>query len=277
MPGTILFGVDVESCSESSAGYCRYATELFHDLQVPATWYVTGMTLEKYPREFQEVAKSSLIELESHTYSHMLLKTALYRSGAGPGEFGAKEVEMVRGGSIEQLQADLGRAQRVFQDVLGRTATALTGPWGYYRGLADRPDVLEVVYAHGFRILRTCARCEADSQPVPLEWRPFWYEAQGFPDVLECLIHDFQDDYLWREFGRPAEGERYADHLKRVANRVAAEDLVWSVDTHDHGCETREGFERKGTWMRELLTHAKGLGIRFLKITDYHAEMSRSR
>lgn len=276
MPGTILFGVDVECNSEASAGYCRYATELFHQMEVPVTWYVTGKTLEMYPAEFREVEQSPYVELESHTYSHMLLKTVCYRPFASPGEFGGPGVTVVRGGSVPEIDADLGRAQDVFRDVLGRAATAFTGPWGYYRGLADRPDLLEVLHRHGFRAIRTCARCEGDSQPVPLEWRPYWYEAQGFPDMLECLIHDFQDDYLWREFGSPAPEDRYADHLKGVADRVAAGDLVWSIDTHDHGCETREGFERKGAWMRELMAYGKDLGIRFVRMTDYYAEQARA-
>jgi hypothetical protein len=99
---------------------------------------------------------------------------------------------------------------------------------------------------------------------VPLDWKPFWYEPQGFPDILELYIHDYQDDFYWEMFANPSPGETYQDHLRRVAECVAEEDLVWSVASHDHGCATQEGFWKKGTWISEFVRYAKGLGIRFL-------------
>jgi len=44
---------------------------------VPVTWYVTGKTLERYPDEFRAVDKSPLVDLQAHTYNHILLKTIL--------------------------------------------------------------------------------------------------------------------------------------------------------------------------------------------------------
>ena len=167
----------------------RRAVELFHELNVPVTWYLTGRTLESYPDVFRDVDASDCVELQAHTYDHILLKTVLMRVPEGKRIHDKTDWYMHRGGSPEEIDRDLARCQRVFSDVLGRRATGLTGPWGYYRGLGDRPDLLEIVHKHGFRILRTFARDENDAQPVPLDWRPFFYEVQGFPDVLECLVH----------------------------------------------------------------------------------------
>ena len=277
MAGTILFGIDVETASPDAVGFAAYGGELFRELKVPVTWFLTGRTLERYPDVFRELDGSDLIELQAHTYDHVLLKTILMRVPEGKRIHDSTDWFLKRGGSPAEIEADLISCQRVFSDVLGRRATGLTGPWGYYRGLGDRPELLEIVHGQGFRILRTFARDERDGQPVPLDWQPFFYEAQGFPDVLECMVHGYQDDFYWRAFEEPKEGETYAAHLRSLADRVAKEDLTWSLCSHDHGCATREGFRGKGAWMREIVEYAKGLGVRFMTVSRYYEETRAKR
>ena len=277
MPGIIIFGIDVEKASKDSVGFTKYAAKLFQKLNIPVTWYLTGKTLECYPDTFRKIGSSEFIELQAHTYNHILLKTILMRIPKGRRIHGSSGWYIKRGGSLKEIDADLRKCQLVFQDVLGRHATALTGPWGYYRGLGDRPDLLEIVHRHGFKILRTFARNEQDSQPVPLEWQPFFYKAQGFPEILEYTIHDYQDDFCWQAFTRPKKGESYVNHLKEVARKIAKENLTWSLNSHDHGCATREGFEKKGNWFRAVVEYAKSLNIRFLSVTEYYEEMCLKR
>ena len=272
MAGTIIFGIDVEGASENSAGFAQYAGKLFEQLNVPATWYLTGLTLERYPDVFRRFEGHELIELQAHTYNHILLKTVLIQVPEGRVVHGSKDWFMKRGGSPEEIDCDLGRCQDVFRNVLGRRATALTGPWGYYRGLRDRPDLLEIVDKHGFEILRTFGRDEFDGNPVPLEWQPFFYEVQGFPHILEAMLHDYQDDFYWQAFADHAQGESYLDHLRSVAHTVAEKDLTWSLASHDHGCATREGFEKKGSWWRGIIEYAHQLGIRFLPVSKFYEE-----
>lgn len=274
MPGTILFGIDVETANENALGFTQHGLRLFEELGIPVTWYVTGMTLERYPEAFRAPEASGLVELQAHTYDHILLKTVLVEVPEGQVVHNSTDFFMQRGASNEEIVADLTRCQEVFERVLGRLATALTGPWAYYRGLGDRPDLLEIVDRLGFRALRTFGRDERDGQPVPLTWRPRFYRVQGFPHILEILIHDYQDDFYWREFAKPAPEARYIDHLRTVADRVAAEDLVWSLCSHDHGCATAEGFAQKGSWYRDLVQYSLGLGIRFLPISAFYEEMA---
>ena len=277
MPGTILFGIDVESANKHSVGFAQHAGELFRDLDVPVTWYLTGKTLEAFPDTFFPFEADESIELQAHTYDHLLLKTVLIRVPEGKVIHGSTDWFMQRGASVGEVDADLERCQQVFLDVLGRKASALTGPWGYYRGLGDRPDLLEIVHRHGLRALRTFARNEDDGQPVPLEWQPYFYEPRGFPDILECLVHDYQDDFYFEAFARPECTESYADHLKGVARKVADRDLVWSLCSHDHGCATAEGFAPKAAWYRAIVEYAQGLGIRFMSVSDFYEEMVAKR
>jgi hypothetical protein len=185
---------------------------------------------------------------------------------------GHTDFQFQRGGAIDEIDRDLARCQRVFEAVLARRAVGLTGPWGYYRGLGDRPDLLELVHGRGFRILRTFARNERDGQPVPVEWQPFLYTVQGFPDTLEILVHDYQDDFYFMAFEGAADASTYPAHLHKVADRVARDGLVWSLCSHDHHCETPDAFREKTAWLCDLIQYAKSAGIRFLTASEYYAE-----
>lgn len=275
MAGTILFGIDVESANEHTAGFIRYGVPLFEELGVPVTWYVTGRTMERYPELFRQVEGHPLIELQAHTYDHILLKSIWIEIPPGKVIHDTTGHFLKRGESLEVIDADLRKCQQVFQDTLGRRAIGLTAPWGYYRGLADRPDILEIVHEHGFRYLRSFSRNETDGQPVPMEWRPFLYKEHGRGDMAELLVHDYQDDFLWEMFCDHAPTETYADHMMRMVDRVAAEDLVWSTDSHDHGTATPEGFAKKGDWYRCFVSHAKAKGIRFMTGTAYYEGLLR--
>ena len=63
---------------------------------------------------------------------------------------------------------------------LGVQCIGLTGPWCYYRGLRDRPDILQVLWEEGIRFTRTDGRNERDWHPVSLDLQPYWYDA-GLP------------------------------------------------------------------------------------------------
>ncbi len=272
MPGTILVGVDVESANQNSATYARHGVEFLEQEGIPATWYVTGQSLERYPDAFRQADRSGAVDIQSHTYSHLLLKTVLIEVPPGCTIHGKTDWFIKPGATVEQVDADLGRAQKVFEDVLGRRAIGLTGPWGYYRGLGDRLDLLEIVHRHGFRFLRTFARNERDGQPVPMVWQPYFYRAQDLPDVLELFIHDYQDDFYYIAFNSLPDASTYGEHLHRMAEHVAANNFVWSLATHDHSCDTPEDFRTKTSWLRDLVRYAKGLGIRFLTGSQYYAE-----
>jgi peptidoglycan/xylan/chitin deacetylase (PgdA/CDA1 family) len=272
MPGTILLGVDVEKADPCSANYAQLGLEFVRQEGIPATWYVTGQTLERYPKAFAEADRSGLVDIQAHTYGHILLKTVLIEVPPGYTIHQSKDWFCMRGSSVDEVDRDLARCQQVFQDVLGRRAVGLTAPWGYYRGLGDRPDLLEIVYKHGFRFLRSFARNERDGQPVPMAWQPYFYRAQQFPDVLELLIQDNQDDFYYMAFNNLSDASKYPEHLRRMAEHVVANDFVWSLATHDHDCETPEGFRRKTSWLRDLVRHGKELGIRFLTGSQYYAE-----
>ena len=277
MAGTILFGVDVESLGDNSLGYARSGTEMYHELQVPVTYFLIGTVIEEHPEVWAELERDPLIFLEAHTYAHLLLKTVCRKEPPAHPNPGVGSYTVFRGGSLQEIEDDLAKCVDVFTQVIGRPPRGLTGPYGYWRGLQDRPDILEIVASSGFQFLRTFARDQWDGQPVPVQWAPFFYESQGYPDILECFVHDFQDDFLWSFFTQPGPEDRYIDRLKLTTDKVVAQDLVWSAASHDHGCGTPEGFEKKASWIREWITYAKERGVRFMSYQDFYDEKLSER
>ena len=276
MPGTCCLGVDIETASPASEVYSRLGLKMLEREDIRATWYVTGRSMEMYPEAFRRADESDRVDIQAHTYAHLRLKTVWMRVPAGREYAGRRDHLVELGGSNEQIDADLARCQQVFIDALGRSAVGLTGPWGYYRGLGDRPDLLEIVHRHGFRILRTFARNETDGEPIPLEWAPFFYEPQGYPDMLEIMVHGYQDDYTFRSLTGLERAEDYVAYLRGLADRVAAEDLCWGLCSHDHDCHDEEGFAAKTAWIWEAVRYARSIGIRFVTATElYHEALAR--
>ena len=81
----------------------------------------------------------------------------------------------------------------MLRTTLGVECIGLTGPWCYYRGLRDRPDILQVLWEEGIRFTRTDGRNERDWHPVAIDLQPYWYDALGFPEMLEIPIHGWHD------------------------------------------------------------------------------------
>lgn len=277
MPGTILVGIDVETVGEASENYARLGPGFFTELGIKGTWYVTGRVLEKSGRLFGQAAGSGAVDIQIHTYDHLLLKSVLMKVPPGLKIHGREDWFYRAGGTVQQVEADLTRCQQVYQDIFGSPARGLTGPWAYYRGLGDRPDLLDIVHGLGIRFLRTFGRDEFDGQPVPMEWQPYWYSPQGHDDLLELMIHDYQDDFYYAAFNGLVDASSYPRHLCEVADRVAKEDLVWSLCSHDHGCMTAEAFRAKTNWMAQIVRYAKSIGIRFLTGSEYYHEQMAVR
>ena len=135
--------------------------------------------------QFRAIAQDPLFDLQQHTYSHQLLKTVHIDDG--------KSIRVVRGVSPEETRQEVRKTTELLRTALGVECIGITGPWCYYRGLRDRPDILQVLWEEGIRFTRTDGRNEHDWHPVAIDLQPYWYDALGFPDILEIPIHGWHD------------------------------------------------------------------------------------
>ena len=95
---------------------------------------------------------------------------------------------------------------------LGRECIGLRTPFGYYRGLRDRPDLLRIVADTGHRYVSSWGRNEDNGNPTP--WvQPFDYAEDGFAGILE-LPFQFWLDGIWFDAHGYGEGRAFRRALE---------------------------------------------------------------
>ena len=280
MPGTILVCYDVETASQSTLGFFDGAIAMHEQLDIPCTMFLTGTTMEAYGDACQAADQHPLIWLGQHTYNHVLLKTVYMQPGDGKpcSHTDGDATFLIEGSDLETIESDVVRAQQLYEKLFGRACHGMTAPWGYYRGLLDRPDILRVLDEIGLTWIRSYARDYRDCQPTPFEIQPFFYEDQGFGDFMEIPVQGYQDDFYWDRFDDRSHGPNYADYLAWAIEHVVANDFVWCLSSHDHATETAEAFEAiKGVWLRAALKKAMSVGARFTTCEALYQERLAQR
>ncbi|MEJ5298228.1 MAG: polysaccharide deacetylase family protein, partial [Armatimonadota bacterium] len=262
--GTLLVGYDVEKTTECAAFLERMA-DIHEEMNAPCTVFALGSCLLAEPDAFEAAAENPLIDMAQHTWSHIPLKTVVIEDG--------DTVEVIRGGSLEQIRDEVARASQAIESICGVSCCGITGPWAYYRGLADRPDVLEILYDSGIRYVRSYGRNEKDFQPVSTSIQPFWYAPQGFPDVLECMVHGWNDIYLRSKVGW-SNLQGFLDQMKADLDHAAERGLVFSWGSHDWS-SLRE--DPSLSLIRGILSHARSLGMQVLNYRQFWARMDALR
>ena len=268
---TLLIGYDVEWGHDLvrptrrnvvTEEFLRVAAPLHNELQAPCTLFVCGQTLVNSADAFRRARDlaGELWDFQQHTYSHVLLKTICFR--------GDKGMEVVRGGTLESIRVEVRKASRALREHLDVSCPGLCGPYGYYRGLSDRPDILEILHEEGVRFTRTYARNAEDGQPVDMDIQPFWYDAQGLSDMLEFPVQGYQDLYLRGKVGWGNQ-QGYLDEIDATLDHVAQHDLAWGYAQHDWS-SIREDSTMEIT--RRLIEHARARDIAVRTYHDYYQE-----
>ena len=135
---------------------------------------MVGCNIEKHVPALRACLDSGLFEIAQHTYEHYSLKTVLEES---------PENVYLPGLTMDRMEEQLARPVELLQKHLGVHCRGITAPYTYYRGLGDRPDILELVARHGMSYVRSHGRNCHDYFPLGWEVQPYWYSRQGFPDI----------------------------------------------------------------------------------------------
>jgi peptidoglycan/xylan/chitin deacetylase (PgdA/CDA1 family) len=257
----MLIGYDVEWRGEGEVTpqFLEKARSLHNRLGVPATLFAVGHTLERWVPRFQDIAGDALFDIQQHTYSHQLLKTVYIEDG--------QSVRVVRGVTLEETREEVRKTSVLLAEHLGVQCIGLTGPWCYYRGLRDRPDILQVLWEEGIRFTRTDGRNERDWHPVSIDLQPYWYDALGFPDVLEIPIHGWHDCVIRDEVLGWENVDGYVESVRPYIERAAAEDKVFSLCQHDWS-SIRADPKMRAT--ETLIRYAQEQGLRFMSYRSYY-------
>jgi peptidoglycan/xylan/chitin deacetylase (PgdA/CDA1 family) len=270
MRGTLLIGYDVERIPGRVPGekwvgqpVPENATDLFLDnvlrihreVGVPATIFILSCKIERHLAQLEACLASGLFEIAQHTHEHFPLKTVLEES---------PDNVYLPGLPFDRIEEQLARPVELLRQHLGVHCRGITAPYSYYRGLADWPDILQLVARHGMSYVRSYGRNSRDYFPLGWDVQPFRYARQGFPELLEIPMQGWIDAQWRREHGWqnwPA----YHEYLRTQVDDVAAAGCCWSHCQHDW---TSIFYDEPLAWTQKLLEYAAGR-LKLLTHFDY--------
>lgn len=246
--------------AESTRRGVEVLERLHRDLEAPCTFFVCGRTLLHALPSVERLAGSALFDIQQHTYSHVPFRDVRYEAGGT--EAVIPETPAVA------LREELRWTSELIQRYLGRECVGVRTPFGYYRGLRDRPDLLSIVAETGHSYVTSWGRNEQNDNPTP--WvQPFAYSEEGFPQVLE-IPFQFWLDGVWFDAHGYGEGRGFREALRSAIDEVADRDLVFATAFHEW-CALAADEEGTG-WIRGLIQRARERGVRVMSYTDYWAE-----
>jgi peptidoglycan/xylan/chitin deacetylase (PgdA/CDA1 family) len=260
------------------------AIEIHTRLDAPCTSFVVGKLLEQHADEFRALARIPQFDLQSHTHSHVWLKSIVeeapefrkfwpYYEGRYIDE--ERGVTVAPGVAVEAIPSELGRVRDLLKEICGVECIGLAGPGGYYRGLGDRLDILEIAWREGVRFSRCYARNPQDSVPVMLDVQPFWYKAQGYPDMLEIPVQGYHDN-VWRDLHGWG-GDRLDDflaYLKSNVDAIAGTDWVWCVAFHEWSAIENDPDMRV---IEGLIRYAQDRGVELMSCRQFYERRLAAR
>lgn len=86
---------------------------------------------------------------------------------------------MIKGGNLPQIEEEVEKTKELLKKYLNVECIGLRGPWGYYRGLSDRPDILEILYNLGIRLPVLMLEMKRIFSLLILRYSPFAIAPEG--------------------------------------------------------------------------------------------------
>ncbi|MEM2914632.1 MAG: polysaccharide deacetylase family protein [Candidatus Bathyarchaeia archaeon] len=189
--GIFLAGYDVEygvwGDPEISVKSVNVIAKVHKDHDMPATFFICGKVLEARESDFRDILNS--FDVQSHTYSHINLKTE----------------------PLRKVKEEIIRTNKLISSIFGRTVKGLRSPGGFHRGLQGERGILRIIWESGIRFVSSDLYGEDGTMPAPFN-QPYWYCDDGFIDLLEIPSQGWHDNLL--------KAYHYLDRNKRVTTKV---------------------------------------------------------
>ncbi|MBN2153084.1 MAG: polysaccharide deacetylase family protein [Candidatus Lokiarchaeota archaeon] len=257
MPGIFCLGYDVEGKDEITTRlFLEKMIPIHSSRDAPCSLFIVGQTLERNVEDFRPLVDDPLFDLEQHTYSHFLFKQLREEVNRKVQIYGTNE-------PLEKIRFEIAKASELFRTLLNHDVIGITTPCAFYKGLADRPDILQVLHDEGIRFCRSYGRNIKGTSPVSLDVQPYYYDRQGFPDLLECPLTGWQD-VLWRmRFGWKANWE---EQVFMDLDYIAEHDLYYGLVQHDWS-SIQEDIEMERT--TKILDYAQSCDVRIMNYRQF--------
>ncbi len=243
---------------ESTVRGLELMTRAHAEVGVPGTLFICGRTLLHSLDAVKAANETGLFDVQQHTYSHLLFRDVSYTAAEGA-------TAVIEASPPVALKSELTWTSQLIREHIGNEVVGLRTPFGYYRGLRGRPDLLEVVRDSGIRYVSSWLRNAEDNNPTPWE-QSFTYEDEGFPDILE-IPSQFWLDGIWFDQHGWGNGAEFLEALKGAVDEIVEKDLVYASCFHEWALLSSD--EESTGWLRGFLQYARERGVEVLTYTDY--------
>src|SRR5579885_357392 len=188
-------------------------SRLHRELDAPCTFFVCGRTLLHAMDAIEPLAGVDLFDIQQHTYSHVVFRDVRYRAEGAEAEAVLPETPAVA------LREELRFTSDLIRRYLGRECVGLRTPFGHYRGLRGRPDLLEIVRDTGHRFVSSWGRNEEIGEQDLVfatafhEWCAVEADEEGTGWIRTLIEHARR---------RGVELLSFAEYWARTAGRIAS-------------------------------------------------------
>lgn len=180
-----VFLVSYDTESPACLDATRQIVAVHQHYGIPATFFITGVTLEANRSEYRALLDDPLFEVASHTYSHRPILDQPY---CGQGVTG------------DDLRQEIMAGKTIIEDVFERPCRGLRTGCGYADGYVGASEVLNLVDQAGYEYVSSQLLGPQSTLPAPLENQPFTYDDDGFPKLWEIPSHGWHDNILKGKF-----------------------------------------------------------------------------
>ncbi|MFW9879001.1 MAG: polysaccharide deacetylase family protein, partial [Candidatus Thorarchaeota archaeon] len=147
---------------------------------VSGTVFVLGRLLQLCHKEIIELLSLNPMDIQQHTYSHILFKQDKYRE-----KFPAKP---------SKIKQEIKITNKLIKKYLGVDVIGLSAPIGFHNGLRDEKEILQIIKNEGIKFLKSDIRGPNNDLPGPFLVngklkQPYFYEN----GILELTGHGWHD------------------------------------------------------------------------------------
>ena len=262
---------DTESLEHGVAAVARLVA-LHRKYEIPATFFIVGRLLEQDGPNYRALLDDPLFDVQSHSWSHRILKDSRPH---GPAV------------SLEEMEVEVAQGKHWVEEVFERECIGLRPGCGFENGFQGVPERLEILRRHGIQFVSADLRGPLDTIPNDMQ-QAYTYQADGYGDIWEIPGHGWHDNVLksWTghityfpplyDFAMPskqpktvvecfAQEGRWLEHAVAIGlDFVSLVQHPWSVMRFDEGMGTIE----------LLLIRARELGMTFTTYLDYYRELA---
>ncbi|MFX1504336.1 MAG: polysaccharide deacetylase family protein, partial [Promethearchaeota archaeon] len=154
---------------------------------VGGTIFVLGKLLELCNKEIKDLFSKYPIDIQQHTYSHILFRKDKYR--------------IKNSASLLEIKREIRITKNLIKEYLDVNTIGLATPIGFHNGLKDEKEILQILKKEGILFVKSDSRAPGNELPGPFIVngqlkQPYFYEngileltGQGWHDcILKGLV-----------------------------------------------------------------------------------------